>query len=131
MLLLMSIPMIGFVICALLLLMGSLFLTLASCALFIILPVWILLSTGYLITGDALRVRFGPFRMRIAIDDIHAIEAVKSLHFGPALSMDKIKITYGEPEKVLYISPADKYMFVFDLGIGGEHRFSHIEQDDD
>lgn len=127
----MSIPALGFVGAALFLLMGQTVLGLLIFVLFILWPAWITLSTNYSIRGEFLYVRFGPLRYRIRIEEIHQIEARKTLKFGPALSWDKLCLTYGANNKKLYISPADKYTFVYDLGIGGEENYSTLDVEKD
>lgn len=131
MLLLMSIPVFGFVASAMFLLVGQGVLSLLIFLMMVVWPAWVTLSTNYSITGEYLVARCGPLRYRVAIEDIKNVEAVKTLRPGPALSWDKLKITYGEKNQTLYISPADKYTFIYDLGIGGEESFTKIQPDDD
>jgi len=131
MLLLMSIPVFGFVASAMFLLVGQGILSLLIFLMMVVWPAWVTLSTNYSITGEYLVARCGPLRYRVAIEEIKNVEAVKTLRLGPALSWDKLKITYGEKSQTLYISPADKYTFIYDLGIGGEESFTKIQLDDD
>ncbi len=130
-LLLMSIPVFGFVAASLFLLVGQGLLSFLVFLITVVWPTWVLLSTGYTIRGEYLLARCGPLRYRIAIEEIRNIEPIKTLRPGPALSWDKLCIIYGAMNKKLYISPADKYTFIYDLGVGGEESYSEIEPDDD
>lgn len=130
MLLLMSIPVFGFVAAAMFLLVGQGILAFLIFLMGVVWPAWVTLSTSYTIRGEYLLARCGPLRYRIAIEDIKNIEAVRTLRPGPALSWDKLRITYGANNKTLFISPADKYTFIYDLGIGGEESYTKIEPDD-
>jgi hypothetical protein len=79
--------------------------------------VWIVLGTNYTLEGRELIVRSGPFTWRIAIDEITSIEKPKGFvraHSSPALSMDRLMVTYGN-NKRLMISPAEKEKFLADL----------------
>lgn len=131
MLILMSIPVFGFAASAMFLLVGQGLLAFLIFLIMVVWPAWVTLSTNYSITGEYLVARCGPLRYRIAIEDIKNIEAMRTLRPGPALSWDKLKITYGESNKMLFISPADKYTFIYDLGIGGEENYTKIAPDDD
>ncbi len=78
---------------------------------------WIVLGTNYTLEGRELIVRSGPFTWRIAIDEIISIEKPKGFvraHSSPALSMDRLMVTYGA-NKRLMISPAEKEKFLADL----------------
>ena len=73
--------------------------------------VWVVLSTYYEFQGDALISHSGPFSWRIALKDISAVRESTSLRSGPALSMDRLEISYLGG-RVLLISPADKVGFL-------------------
>jgi hypothetical protein len=79
--------------------------------------VWIVLGTNYTLEGRDLIVRSGPFTWRILIDEITSIERPKGFaraHSSPALSMDRLMVTYRN-NKRLMISPAEKEKFLADL----------------
>lgn len=62
--------------------------------------------------GDReLLVRSGPFRWRIAIDGIESIRPSRSPLSSPALSLDRLEITYGGGRRLL-ISPEDREGFL-------------------
>ena len=69
---------------------------------------WIFLDTAYTLDGRDLIIRSGPFRWRIAVDEITSVES------GPALSMDRLEVVYGKGKRIA-ISPADKEKFLADL----------------
>lgn len=128
---LMTIPVLGFVAAALSLLSGKNILGLLIFIVMILWPAWVTLATSYTIRGEHLLARCGPLRYKVKLNEIKNIEPVKTLRPGPALSWDKLKITYGSQNKALFVSPADKYTFVYDLGIGGEEAFDKVAADDD
>lgn len=82
------------------------------------LPWWVLRSTDYTIASDALTVRFGPFRWKIALADIQRVEPTTSPLSGPALSLDRLRIEYGKG-RVMLVSPEDTERFLADLRARG------------
>ena len=88
---------------------------LATSALFI----WLLRSTYYEVSDDTLRIVCGPFRQRILISDITAIEPTRSMLSSPALSLDRLRIRHGKNRRVL-VSPADKRGFIRAVGLDEE-----------
>lgn len=78
---------------------------------------WILRSTSYTLDGRLLIIRSGPFSWRIGIDEITSIEKPKGFvraHSSPALSMDRLMVTYRNSRRLM-ISPAEKEKFLADL----------------
>jgi Bacterial PH domain len=73
--------------------------------------VWVVLSTYYEFEGDLLIAHSGPFSWRIPIKEISGVRESTSVRSGPALSMDRIEIAFGDG-RVLLISPADKAGFL-------------------
>lgn len=78
------------------------------------LPVWLLLDTRYELSAETLRVRSGPFRWTIAIADIRDVTPSNSPLSSPALSLDRLRISYGQGASLL-ISPADRQRFLEEL----------------
>jgi len=82
--------------------------------------VWVFMQTDYTLDGRELIIRSGPFRWRIPVSDITGIDTPgrQSLFLrarsSPALSMDRITISYGKDKRIM-ISPADKEKFLADL----------------
>lgn len=76
---------------------------------------WVLLGTHYTVDRDMLLVRCGPFRWKVAIDSITAVEETRSPLSSPALSLDRLRIRYGR-RRQLMVSPADKAGFLTAIG---------------
>jgi hypothetical protein len=72
---------------------------------------WVLATTDYTVTGHELRVRSGPFRWRIRIDDIRGVAPTRSPLSSPALSLDRLRIDYGTGNAIM-ISPRDRDAFL-------------------
>ena len=72
---------------------------------------WIWFGTGYEILDDELKVRCGPFRQRIPLQEIREIKRTRSPLSSPACSLDRMEIKYGKSKRVM-ISPADQEGFI-------------------
>ena len=72
---------------------------------------WVWFGTGYEISDDELRIRCGPFRQRIPLQEIKEIRKTRSPLSAPACSLDRMEIGYGKSKRVM-ISPADKENFI-------------------
>lgn len=79
-----------------------------------LLPVWLVVSTRYAIDGDTLLVQCGGLRWRIAVAEITAVTATNSALSSPALSLDRLRIDYGNG-KSLMVSPQDKAAFLREI----------------
>ena len=79
------------------------------------LMVWLLVGTHYTVDGNTLRIVSGPFRWKVPIDTITAVEATKSPISSPALSLDRLRLRYGN-NRCIMISPADKAGFLRAIG---------------
>ena len=90
---------------------GLLFLLAAILLSALLLPVWILLNTRYCVDGETLDVRSGPFRWRIPRASIVSIEPSRSLLSSPALSLNRLRVRYGQQQEIL-LSPADREGFI-------------------
>jgi hypothetical protein len=73
--------------------------------------VWIVLSTYYEFTGNLLVAHSGPFSWRIPLEEISNVCESHSVRSGPALSMDRLELTWGAG-RILLISPKDKAGFL-------------------
>lgn len=82
-----------------------------------ILPLWLLVATRYSMSDSELFVRCGPFRWIVPIADITNVERTRNPRSNPALSLDRIRIDYGEAGSIL-ISPEPRDAFLRQL----EHR---------
>lgn len=85
-------------------------------SLVVLLVFSILFRTYYSVEGDTLRIVSGPFRWRVPINEIEAIEPTRNPISSPALSLDRLRIRYSERKSIM-ISPADKQRFARALGI--------------
>lgn len=79
------------------------------------LLVWLLFGTCYTVDRGYLRIASGPFRWRVALDDITSIKATRSPLSSPALSLDRLIIRYGKRGRVM-VSPADRDGFLRAIG---------------
>ena len=71
--------------------------------------------TYYAVEGNLLRIVCGPFRWRVPIDEIHSVERTRNPLSSPALSLDRLRISYGNDKKIM-ISPADQTGFLEAIG---------------
>lgn len=71
--------------------------------------------THYTVTPNELRIASGPFTWRIRRSEIHSIEPSRALWSSPALSLDRLRIAYGDGKWIL-VSPDDKRGFLRALG---------------
>jgi hypothetical protein len=76
---------------------------------------WLVLSTHYVVEKDRLRIVAGPFRWKVQLDDIHSVEATRNPLSSPALSLDRLRIHYGNDRRIM-VSPADKTGFLKAIG---------------
>ena len=87
---------------------------LVVCVFTLGLPAWIVLGTRYEFAERDLLIRSGPFRWRVPLEQIRAITPSRSVLSAPALSLDRLRITYGRTGSIL-ISPRDKLQFLLEL----------------
>lgn len=79
-----------------------------------VLPTWILLMTRYRLGDEVLDVRSGPFSWSVPIVDITNVEATRDPKSSPALSLDRLRISYGA-DRELMISPEPREQFLRSL----------------
>ena len=72
---------------------------------------WLALSTSYRVDENELVIRAGPFSWRIERASISNIARSRSVLSAPALSLDRLEITYGNGQSIL-VSPQDKDGFI-------------------
>ncbi len=89
-----------------------------------LLLVWMLLSTWYAFEATSFVVRCGPFVWRIPLEQIFAVRETDSMRSGPALSMDRLEISFGDHRRIL-ISPRDKLRFLREL----QHQVPGVQLD--
>lgn len=90
---------------------GAALLPVIIIAIGVVLPIWTLASTIYMIENEALLIRSGPFRWRIPVSSITRVEPSNSVLSGPALSLTRLRVEYGTGQSIL-ISPADRQGFL-------------------
>jgi hypothetical protein len=76
----------------------------------------VLFPTNYELTPDALKVRSGVIRTSIPYQEIRRVRASRSWLSAPALSLDRLEITYGSSRTTL-VSPRDRTAFLRDLSM--------------
>ena len=79
------------------------------------LPVWLLLSTYYLVEAGTLKVRSGPFSWVIPLNEIKSVKPSRSVLSSPALSLHRLEIHYGQGQTIL-VSPKDMKGFQGAIG---------------
>ena len=78
------------------------------------LPLWTLFGTCYELTPGRLRIRCGPFRWTVPLNEIRAVTPTRNPLSSPALSLDRLRIDYGRGSSVM-ISPRDQARFLAEL----------------
>jgi hypothetical protein len=104
---------------------GAVLSILVAAALFI---AWIWTATDYTLTSSDLLVRSGPFRWRVPLAEIQAVNPTRNPLSSPALSMDRLEVVYRRGS-VLLISPQDKNRFLRSLVTQAPHlalRGDHV-----
>ncbi len=99
---------------------AQLLIAMLATALGLGLPLWLLVTTRYIVDGAVLEVRSGPFRWRIIRRQITAVRASRSMISAPALSLNRLEIRYGHGQSLL-VSPADREGFLRCLGFPSGH----------
>lgn len=85
----------------------------------IALIAWVGLATYYEVDRKTLKVVSGPLRWRIPLADITAVEETRSVLSAPALSLDRLRIRYGDRHAIV-VSPRDKKKFLKRIGMDGK-----------
>lgn len=92
---------------------GSVAIGLVIALLGVGLPVWLVLSTRYILTDESLLVRSGPVRKTIPIAEIHSVEPSRDARSSPALSLSRLRIEHSGG--AVLISPKDVKGFLVAL----------------
>lgn len=81
-------------------------------ALIIVLLCILFFGTKYVIEEDELIVYGGIYKKRIQIRQIRSLRPSKNPLSAPAMSIDRIEITFDPHIQVILVSPKDKELFV-------------------
>lgn len=80
----------------------------------IVLPVWLLAGTKYTLNPGILTVQSGPMRWHVPIRDITSITITESVLSAPALSLNRLRISYGANGCIM-ISPRNRKKFLDEI----------------
>lgn len=69
-------------------------------------------GTKYAIVGDELIIYGGIYKKKIAINQITSLRPTKNPLSAPAMSLDRIEITFNPLMQIALVSPKDKETFV-------------------
>src|SRR5687767_7384863 len=78
---------------------------------------WSALAIEYQVTEREIQVRSGPWCWRVPLEGILRVYPARDPRWGPAGSLDRLRIDYrsnGKPA-LLSLSPEDKFAFLADL----------------
>ncbi|RSK26215.1 hypothetical protein EJF36_04720 [Bacillus sp. HMF5848] len=78
---------------------------------------WTIFTTSYIIHDKTLTVKAGPLRWNININDIQTIKETNNPMASPALSLERLAVTYkkGIYTKSIVISPKNPDTFISEL----------------
>lgn len=79
------------------------------------LPLWLLLTTKYIVASQLLTISSGPFSWVVPLSSISSVTETRNPLSSPALSLDRLAIKY-ENGKTVMVSPADKAAFRTAIG---------------
>ena len=79
------------------------------------LPIALLVSTKYVVAAEQLNINSGPFSWSVPIATITSVKETRNPLSGPALSLDRLEISYGKGQTII-ISPANKAEFRAAIG---------------
>lgn len=73
--------------------------------------VWIWFGTSYRIESETIKIKNGPFKWMVKIQDINSISKRRSLLATPSLSVDRLVLHYDKYGEML-LSPKDESEFI-------------------
>jgi len=103
---------------------GSAVLGLGTGALFLALAafvVWVLRGTRYELHPDRLVVRSGPFRWTVPLAAIQEVHPTRNPLSSPALSLDRLQVSYRGSRIGIMISPEPRSAFLQHLAARAPH----------
>ncbi|WP_186673837.1 PH domain-containing protein [Sporosarcina sp. BP05] len=75
------------------------------------LLLWLWFGTGYKVEEGFIKIRYGPFRNTVKIEEVKKLSATKNPLAAPALSIDRIEILHGKYNMAI-VSPKNKTDFI-------------------
>jgi hypothetical protein len=82
----------------------------------VVLCLWTLFDTRYILTHKELVVRGGPIRQRIPLQAILEVKPQRTPLSSPALSMDRLHVSWQKGrQRSVYISPDNRRSFLRNL----------------
>ena len=76
-----------------------------------ILPLWVIMTTRYIVENETLKIKSGPFTWLIPTKNISSVKETRTPLSSPALSLDRLEIKYSGGKTVM-VSPIDKTAFL-------------------
>ncbi|MFD1848889.1 PH domain-containing protein [Oceanobacillus bengalensis] len=73
---------------------------------------WFWFRTGYLIEDHHIKVRYGPIKQTVHIQDIQQVVKSKLPFSSPALSLERIQINCASKYDQVTISPENQQVFI-------------------
>lgn len=73
---------------------------------------WIWFGTGYHVENNTVKIKTGPFKQTINVQDIKKITKKKSVWSAAALATDRLVIRYGKYDWDVLVSPKQEYEFI-------------------
>jgi hypothetical protein len=92
----------------------SIIVSAVTAAIGIVFPLWTLINTSYQIKEGLLIIKSGPLQWIVPLDSIQSITPTRDAASSPALSLDRIRITYGHSRSVL-VSPEEQEDFLLEI----------------
>lgn len=86
--------------------------TIIITVLIIIMLALIFFGTKYVIDGEELIIYGGIYKKKIAINQITSLRSTKNPLSAPAMSLDRVEITYNPHMQLALVSPKDKETFI-------------------
>ena len=77
----------------------------------VILPLWVIMTTRYIVENETLKIKSGPFTWLIPTENISSVKETRTPLSSPALSLDRLEIKYSGGKTVM-VSPVDKTGFL-------------------
>lgn len=73
---------------------------------------YLVIATKYVIDGESLFIHGGIIKREIPVQKITGLRKTRNPLSAPALSIDRIEITYQPGMQIMLVSPAEKEFFI-------------------